>query len=176
MALRLGNIEVFDCLGWIDVISGMAFLAMDLQSRGRPKLASIILNRWIERSGDAAGLHTWRWYLVYRALVRAKVALLKQAECDLPIESSQRLETLVNRHTNVAKNATTISQPTLLITQLKPLRDGLFPAIHLGIGSDTAEFHGDFSLLFAVGSRGLDRINLLTIPKGHLNREGAVTG
>ena len=97
MALQRGRIEVFDCLEfnpslrWIDVISDMAFLAMDLQCRSRPELASQVLNRWIERSGDAVGLHTWRWYLVYRALVRAKVAVSRRSKPHLPIPVDGRV-------------------------------------------------------------------------------------
>ena len=122
MALRLDRIEVFDCLEfnpslrWIDVISDMAFLAMDLQCRGRPDLATRVLNRWLERSGDGAGLHTWRWYLVYRALVRAKVAVLSRADPDLPIHHRQHLEKLIASYITVAQEATKTSRPTLLIT------------------------------------------------------------
>jgi aminoglycoside phosphotransferase family enzyme/predicted kinase len=78
-----GRIEVFDCLEfspalrWIDPISDMAFLVMDLEQRGSPAVAHGVLNRWLEGNGDYAGLPGWRWYLVYRALVRAKVTSLR---------------------------------------------------------------------------------------------------
>ena len=93
--LHLGNmllagdrIRVFDCLEfspslrWIDVISDMAFLVMDLEERGAPELANRLLNRWLARSGDYDGLPLWRWYMSYRALVRAKVAALSGPWCD----------------------------------------------------------------------------------------------
>jgi hypothetical protein len=82
MLLRRGRIEVFDCLEfnaalrWIDVISDLAFLVMDLQQRGHPDLGSRLLNHWLECSGDYDGLALWRWTVSYRALVRAKVAAL----------------------------------------------------------------------------------------------------
>jgi aminoglycoside phosphotransferase family enzyme/predicted kinase len=82
LVLQEGRIEAFDCLEfspalrWIDVISDLAFLVMDLQERGFPGLAVRVLNRWLERSGDYIGLLLWRWYLSYRAMVRAKVAAL----------------------------------------------------------------------------------------------------
>ncbi|MEX1317772.1 MAG: AAA family ATPase [Synechococcaceae cyanobacterium] len=82
MLLRRGRIEVFDCLEfspalrWIDVISDLAFLVMDLQQRGHPALGARLLNHWLECSGDYAGLGLWRWTVSYRALVRAKVAAL----------------------------------------------------------------------------------------------------
>ncbi|WP_255347516.1 AAA family ATPase [Synechococcus sp. GFB01] len=82
LVLHRGRIEAFDCLEfnpalrWIDVISDLAFLVMDLQQRGHPEFATLLLNRWLELSGDYAGLRLWCWYSVYRALVRAKVAAL----------------------------------------------------------------------------------------------------
>jgi uncharacterized protein len=90
MMLLHDEIRLFDCLEfnptlrWIDVISEIAFLVMDLQERRRPDLAFRFLNRWLEQTGDYEGLTGWRWYLAYRALVRAKVAALRlqQPEID----------------------------------------------------------------------------------------------
>jgi len=97
--LHLGNlvwrherIEAFDCLEfsealrWIDVISDVAFLAMDLCHQGHPRTAASLLNHWLLRSGDHLGLATWRWYAAYRALVRAKVSGLRlmQMAADAP--------------------------------------------------------------------------------------------
>jgi aminoglycoside phosphotransferase family enzyme/predicted kinase len=82
MLLENGRIRVFDCLEfspclrWIDVISDMAFLVMDLEERGAPLLANRLLNAWLAHSGDYDGLKLWRWYSSYRAMVRAKVAAL----------------------------------------------------------------------------------------------------
>lgn len=83
MLLENGRIRVFDCLEfnpslrWIDGISELAFLVMDLVGAGCGPLAIRLLNRWLETNGDFDGLRTWRWYSVYRALVRAKVAELR---------------------------------------------------------------------------------------------------
>ena len=76
----------FDCiefnpeLRWIDVISDIAFLVMDLEDRGQPSFAWRLLNRYLERTGDYAGIATLRFYLVYRALVRAKVDAIRCAQ------------------------------------------------------------------------------------------------
>ena len=75
----------FDCiefdpaLRWIDVASDVAFLVMDLLAHRRRDLAFRFLNAWLEDSGDVGGLAVLRYYLVYRALVRAQVALLRRA-------------------------------------------------------------------------------------------------
>lgn len=95
LVLHGGRIVVFDCLEfsdalrWIDVISDLAFLAMDLRRRRHSLLAASLLNHWLAGSGDYAGLASWRWYLAYRALVRAKVTALRleqQAEAASPSE------------------------------------------------------------------------------------------
>jgi len=91
--LHLGNVTqldghctVFDCiefnpaLRWIDVMSDVAFMAMDLHSHVLPDLAHRFVNAYLERSGDYEGVRVLRYYLVYRALVRAKVATLRAAQ------------------------------------------------------------------------------------------------
>jgi hypothetical protein len=64
---------------------------MDLDRRGRADAAWRVLNRWLEVSGDYGGLHAWRWYRIYRALVRAKVATLRLRQGDLPAAEAERL-------------------------------------------------------------------------------------
>ena len=88
IALFKGQICVFDALEfqprlrWIDVISEVAFLVMDLESKHRSDLAYDFLNRYLEVTGDYAGMTTFRLYEVYRALVRAKVAGLRLAQVE----------------------------------------------------------------------------------------------
>lgn len=86
MTLIDGKVTLFDCiefnpqLRWIDVISEVAFLMMDLEERGYPQLANRFLNGYLQRTGDYAGLRLLRYYLVYRALVRAKVSMLRRRQ------------------------------------------------------------------------------------------------
>jgi aminoglycoside phosphotransferase family enzyme/predicted kinase len=95
--LHLGNVAqvdgeatLFDCLEfdaglrWTDVMSDVAFLAMDLHHHGRPELAHRFVNAYLERSGDYDGARVLRYHLVYRALVRAKVAALRAAQTPAP--------------------------------------------------------------------------------------------
>ncbi|MDY0066699.1 MAG: AAA family ATPase [Steroidobacteraceae bacterium] len=77
-----GKLTPFDCiefdpaLRFIDVLNDLAFLVMDLIHRGRTDLAYTTLNAYLERTGDYLGLDLLSCYLVYRALVRAKVDLI----------------------------------------------------------------------------------------------------
>ena len=66
--------EDFRC---IDVASEIAFTLLDLLDHGRPGLAHWLLDAWLTWSGDFAALAVLRFYLVYRAMVRAKVAALR---------------------------------------------------------------------------------------------------
>lgn len=98
-----GAIVPFDCiefsaaLRFNDTISDLAFLTMDLRARGRVDLAARLLNAYLEQAGDYAGVRLLRYYEVYRALVRAKVACIRQREAAGAdrIEASRQLEAYV---------------------------------------------------------------------------------
>ena len=75
--LMFDCIEFSEALRWIDVASDLAFPLMDLQVHGCRDLSARLLNEWLQLTGDFAALPVMRFYMVYRALVRALVALLK---------------------------------------------------------------------------------------------------
>ncbi len=88
--LHLANIVVvdgapvpFDCIEFndelrcIDVLSDLAFTMTDLLDHRLPRLAARLLNAYLEATGDYGGVPLLRLYAVYRALVRAKVALIR---------------------------------------------------------------------------------------------------
>ena len=83
IALWNDEILIFDCIEfnenfyWIDVISEIAFLIMDLEDRKHDALARRFLNSYLEMTGDYEGLRLLRFYKVYRAMVRAKVDALR---------------------------------------------------------------------------------------------------
>jgi aminoglycoside phosphotransferase family enzyme/predicted kinase len=79
-------------LRWIDVASDIAFLVMDLECRGRPDLAMSCLSAWLERSGDYDASACVRFFLVHRALVRAKIARLRCDQVGEPSASAAREE------------------------------------------------------------------------------------
>jgi hypothetical protein len=83
-----GRVTPFDCIEfnedfrWNDPASEIAFVWIDLLDHGRPGLAGWFLNEWLEAGGDFAALCVLRFYAVYRAVVRAKVAALRAAQED----------------------------------------------------------------------------------------------
>jgi hypothetical protein len=80
------GIAAFDCVEFsaelrnIDVISDVAFLFMDLVARARQDLAAVFLNRYLERTGDYAGMRVFALYFVYHCMIRAKVAAIRSTE------------------------------------------------------------------------------------------------
>lgn len=97
------GIHAFDCiefsdpLRWIDVISDVAFLVMDCAVRERDDLGHTFLSRYLEASGDYPGCRLLDFYLVYRSMVRAKVAALS-AHDGADVEYRRRFE----RHVDFA--------------------------------------------------------------------------
>jgi hypothetical protein len=69
-------LEFDPALRWIDVLSEVAFLVMDLEVHDRSDLAFAFLNGYLALTGDYEGLPLLPLFLSYRALVRAKVRLL----------------------------------------------------------------------------------------------------
>ena len=78
-----GEVTLFDCIEfneafrWIDVMSDVAFMAMDLEDRNLPGLSQRFVNAYLESTGDYTGLRVLNYYKAYRAMVRGKVALLR---------------------------------------------------------------------------------------------------
>jgi len=109
----------FDCLEfdpelrWIDVMSDAAFLFMDLVSRRRGDLACEFLSRYLEETGDYAGLRLLPLYSSYLALVRAKVDALG-AETAGPGER-QALEARLTERLATAVRFINAEPPALVI-------------------------------------------------------------
>jgi aminoglycoside phosphotransferase family enzyme/predicted kinase len=126
--LHLGNIVVldgrpvpFDCiefnddLRWIDVMNEAAFLAMDLEDRGRRDLAWRFLNRYLEATGDYAGLAVLPFYRVYRALVRAKVHLMRSGQSGLRRAEKSRLAGAFEDYLRLAGRLAAPERPALIL-------------------------------------------------------------
>lgn len=118
--LGAGRITAFDCvefdpaLRWIDVMSDVAFLVMDLWAHEHQDLGFAFLNAYLECSADHDGLGVLRYYLVYRALVRALVTKLRH-EQGLDVGPLQTMQYL-----HLATHLMQCSDPRLLITHGLP--------------------------------------------------------
>lgn len=121
MALVDDKILIFDCLEfnarlrWIDVMSEVAFVTMDLHDHGRPGLAHRFLNDYLQHSGDYRGLRVLNFYQVYRALVRAKVACLRLGQPGLSGEEQEAIHGHCRQYLHLAKRFTRAAPTPLII-------------------------------------------------------------
>jgi len=115
-----GELTFFDCiefsadLRWIDVINETAFLVMDLHAHGRPDYGHRLLNAYLEHTGDYAGLALLRFYVIYRAMVRAKIAVLR-ARQEGEAQGRNALEE-ASRYVALATAWTQPARPALILT------------------------------------------------------------
>jgi uncharacterized protein len=84
-ATMFDGIDFNDDFRWIDVASELAFIAMDLHAHGLAPLAHRVVDAWLGHSGDYDAARLLPYYLVHRALVRAKVAWLRAAQCSAQV-------------------------------------------------------------------------------------------
>jgi len=128
--LHLGNITLidgrvtpFDCiefnpeLRWIDVFSEVAFLLMDLDDHGQTQFANRFLNGYLQDCGDYAGLEVLRYYRVYRAMVRAKVAVLTRQQTETGSGDHDRATAEYRRYVSLAQAYTTQDRAVMVITR-----------------------------------------------------------
>ena len=127
--LHLGNIAfldgapcIFDCIEfnpdfrWIDVISEVAFLVMDLRAADRPDLARRFLNAYLEFTGDYGGLRTLRYFLVYRAMVRAKVGLMRARQLGLQDQAGAPAQESFRHYLELARSCANRGRGFMVIT------------------------------------------------------------
>lgn len=97
--------RILDCLAFDDrlrhgdVLLDLAFLAMDLEARGRADLAGRLLEDYREFSDEHHPASLAHHYIAYRALVRAKVACLQvDVAGDMAVAEARARLDLAHRH------------------------------------------------------------------------------
>lgn len=126
--LHLGNIAVVDGeplpfdaiefsvrLRWGDVMSDVAFAVMDLLHHGETRRAARFLNAYLERTGDYEGLRVLRFYLVYRAMVRAKIEIIRAAQHGAGSAANVEALALYRRHLVLARRLCGEGSPALVV-------------------------------------------------------------
>lgn len=84
------EIAIFDCIEfnqrfrYTDVAADIAFLAMDLDYRGREDLTEHLIRAYVERSGDREILNVLDFYKCYRSYVRGKVESFRLDDPNIP--------------------------------------------------------------------------------------------
>ncbi|MBK7952047.1 MAG: AAA family ATPase [Deltaproteobacteria bacterium] len=127
--LHLANVAVidgrpvlFDCLEFdvalrtIDVLDEVAFAFVDFVAHDRRDLAHRFLNAYLEATGDYAGVAGLHFHALHRALVRAKVALLRARQPGLDAAARARVAADVERHVVAAESQARPPRARLVIT------------------------------------------------------------
>ncbi len=114
------GIEFNPALRWIDVMSEVAFTMMDLLHRGRPDYAWRFLNGYLETTGDYAGIAVLRFYLAYRAAVRAKVSAIRSAQPGIAVRAGADALRACRSYLALAQHCLHESHPVLIITHGLP--------------------------------------------------------
>ncbi|MFQ5913064.1 MAG: AAA family ATPase [Nitrospinota bacterium] len=85
-----GDLVILDCIEfnerfrYADPAADSAFLAMDLEFRGRRDLSRLFTDAYFAASGDEGGREVLPFYKAYRAVVRGKVEGIKAREAEVP--------------------------------------------------------------------------------------------
>jgi len=124
------GIEFNDAFRWIDVMSDVAFMAMDLEDRGLKAMSQRFVNAYLEHTGDYAGLAVLDYYKAYRAMVRAKVALLRLGQAGVNEEERRQVLDRYHSYTALAERYTHV-----------PLRYGILTQGIAGSGKSTVALH-----------------------------------
>jgi aminoglycoside phosphotransferase family enzyme/predicted kinase len=116
-----GALRPFDCiefnarLRWIDVMSEVAFLFMDLMDRGADALAWRFLNAYLEADGTYSALAVLRFYVVYRAMVRAKVHLIRALQEEAGCAERSRLMREYESYLVLARRCTQLGRRAIVL-------------------------------------------------------------
>jgi len=102
------GIQIIDCIEFNerfrfqDIVSDLAFLAMDIDFSGFPDLSSTLLNHYVHNADDPGIFILLDFYKCYRAIVRCKVNCFRLNEKD--IDKSQRELTIAQtkKHLDLA--------------------------------------------------------------------------
>lgn len=102
-------IIIFDCIEfnerfrYSDVIADTAFLAMDLDYHGREDLSDLLIESYIERSGDKEADRLLDFYKTYRAYVRGKVISFRLDDPDISQEDKEKASRSAAKYFDLAE-------------------------------------------------------------------------
>ena len=115
------EIDVIDCvefserLRYCDAASEIAFLAMDLDRLGAPRLADELVEAYAEISGDEDLGVFVPFYKCYRACVRGKVESLKSLEREVDAAERERARQLASSYFELAARYAARRSPALIV-------------------------------------------------------------
>lgn len=110
------RLEFNEDLRWTDVIADLAFLVMDLTEKKQVAFAHQLVNTYLHYTEDYEGLTLLPYYLAYRAVVRAKIALFRLKQEKLGKKEKKEIQNDYYNFINLAESYTLPTKPSLIIT------------------------------------------------------------
>lgn len=133
------GVEFNDAFSQVEGLDEIAFLAMELSEHGYRSHSRRLLNRYVETIGDYESLLLLRYFLVYRAMVRAKVDMIRQTQRSGSEASGQsRLSSVGRQYLDYAQSVLGKPSPELWITY------GLSGSGKSTASNEVIEAHGFF--------------------------------
>lgn len=110
------RIEFNDQFKNIDVMYDLAFLLMDLRFRKRADLGAVVLNTYLEHSGDYRGAVLRPLFELMRANIRGAVLSLKTAEPEVAADDREKARTDARAYFKLAAAYATPPKGKLILT------------------------------------------------------------
>ncbi|HKC85436.1 MAG TPA: AAA family ATPase [Blastocatellia bacterium] len=121
VCVKDGDIRIYDCIEFNDrfrcgdVASEAAFLAMDLDARGRPDLGYFFTEAYQSRTGDEEFFTLLPFYRCYRAFVRGKALSFRLNEAEFSEEERRVAATRAGNFFDLARRyASPLPQATVI--------------------------------------------------------------
>jgi len=115
------GIRIIDCIEFndayrcCDVASDIGFLAMDLDANGRHDLSRVLVETWLEETGDREALQLLDFYKAYRAMVRGKVESFRLDDPGTPEAERDAITLRARGYFNLAYRYAQQPAPPLLV-------------------------------------------------------------
>ncbi len=115
------GVEIFDCiefseaLRYCDVASEIGFLAMDLDRLGAPRLADTLVSEYAALTHDDTLALLVPFYKCHRAVVRAKVDILRSLEPEVPARERDAATESARRYFDLAARYALSATPAIIV-------------------------------------------------------------
>lgn len=116
------QIHIFDCVEFSDrlrcgdIASEVAFLAMDLDARGRPDLGYYFVEQYQKQANDEGLFRLQPFYRCYRAFVRGKVSSFRLDEPDFNKKEQEEAKAEASKYFKLAhRYADRLKRPAVVV-------------------------------------------------------------
>lgn len=113
---------IFDCIEfnedfvWTDLMGDLGFIIMGLDEHNKPELAHLLLNRYLELTGDYSALKVLAYFCAYRAMVRAKLDQIHLSQPSMELHEQQQVKQHYQTYLGLVEQYLQVESPTLMIT------------------------------------------------------------